>query len=71
MFNLSFRSIVFVFGLSIALAVASFQGVSMLQLARAALVVSTVLLGFMVGEAVMGRAQRRAVARRRKDEHEG
>lgn len=70
MFKPSFRSIVFAFGLSIALAVASLQGVSTLQLAKAALVVSTVFLGFMVGEAAMGRAQKKAVAKRRKNDNE-
>jgi hypothetical protein len=70
MFNLSFRSIVFAFGVSIALAVASLQGVSMLQLAKAALVVSVVFLGFMVGEAAMERAQKRAVAKRRRNDRE-
>jgi hypothetical protein len=70
MFNLSFRSIVFAFGVSIAFVVVLLQGVSMLQLAKAALVVSVVFLGFMVGEAAMERAQKRAVAKRRRNDRE-
>lgn len=67
MFNFTYRSIVFAFGLSIAVAVASFQGVSMLVVAKTALVACIVFLGFMIGEAAMGRVQKRAVAKRHKD----
>lgn len=66
MFNFSFRSIVFAFGLSIAVAVASLQGVSMLEVAKTALVACIVFLGFMIGEAAMGRVQKKAVAKHRK-----
>jgi hypothetical protein len=68
MFNLSFRSIVFAFGISLALAVASLQGISLLQLAKTALIATIVLLGFMLGEAAMGRVQKKAVVKRRKDD---
>ena len=68
MFNLSFRSIVFAFGISIALAVASLQGVSLLQVAKTALIATIVLLGFMIGEAAMGRVQKKAVVKRQKDD---
>ncbi|HEX2138453.1 MAG TPA: hypothetical protein VHG33_01955 [Woeseiaceae bacterium] len=66
--NLSFRSIVFAVGISIALAVASLQGISVLQLAKTALIACIVLLGFMLGEAAMGRVQKRAVVKRRKND---
>jgi hypothetical protein len=68
MFNLSFRSIVFAFGISIALAVASLQGISLLQVAKTALIATIVLLGFMIGEAAMGRVQKKAVVKRQKDD---
>ncbi len=70
MFNLSYRSIVFAFGLSIAVAVASLQGVSMLEVAKTALVACIVFLGFIVGEAAMGRVQKKAVAKRRRNDRQ-
>lgn len=57
MFNLSnvtVRSIVFVFCVSLGLSVSSLQGVSILEIAQTALVASAVFLGFLIGEAAMG-----------------
>lgn len=68
MFNLSnvtVRSVVFVFCVSLGLSVSSLQGVSTLELAQTALIASALFLGFMIGEAAMGHAQKRATAKRR------
>ncbi|HEX7062183.1 MAG TPA: hypothetical protein VF200_09440 [Woeseiaceae bacterium] len=71
MFNLSnvtVRSLVFAFCVSLGLSVSSLQGVSTLEIAQTALVASALFLGFMVGEAAMGHVQKRAVAKRRKND---
>jgi hypothetical protein len=63
--NVTVRSIVFVFCVSLGLSVSSLQGVSTLEIAKTALIASALFLGFMIGEAAMGHVQKRAVAKRR------
>lgn len=63
--NVTVRSIVFVFCVSLGLSMSSLQGISTLELAQTALIASALFLGFMIGEAAMGRVQKRAVAKRR------
>lgn len=73
MFNLSnvtVRSIVFVFCVSLGLSVSSLQGISTLEIAQTALVASALFLGFLIGEAAMGHVQKRALAKRRASEKE-
>ncbi|HLT90133.1 MAG TPA: hypothetical protein VKZ85_04240 [Woeseiaceae bacterium] len=70
MFNLSnvtVRSLVFVFCVSLGLSVSSLQGVSTLEIAQTALIASALFLGFLIGEAAMGKLQKRALARRRNE----
>ena len=60
------RSLVFAFGVSLGLAVSALQGVATLDILKTALIASVLFLGFMLGEAGMGRVQKRAMDKRRK-----
>lgn len=64
--NPTIRSLVFAFGVSLGLAVSALQGVATLDILKTALIASLLFLGFMLGEAAMGRARSRAVAKRKK-----
>lgn len=68
--NMTVRSLVFVFCVSLGLSVSSLQGVSTLDIAKTALIASALFLGFMIGEAGMGHVQKRAVAKRRKNDRQ-